>query len=63
MKTTEQDIEAALLELEYQTGEDGEPIIEQAISGVMEDVSFMPTEGVSNELYSFTPLRTMTAGD
>lgn len=31
MKTTltEQDIEAALLELEYQTGEDGEPIIEQ----------------------------------
>lgn len=29
MKTTEQDIEAAFLELEYQTGEDGEPIIEQ----------------------------------
>jgi hypothetical protein len=31
MKTTltEHDIEAALLELEYQTGEDGDPIIEQ----------------------------------
>ena len=29
MKTTEHDIEAALLELEYQTGEDGEPIIDQ----------------------------------
>ena len=26
---TEQDIETALLELEYQTGEDGDPIIEQ----------------------------------
>jgi hypothetical protein len=31
MKTTltEQDIESAFLELEYQTGEDGDPIIEQ----------------------------------
>jgi hypothetical protein len=32
MKTSEHDIEAALLELEYQTNEDGDPIIEQLAS-------------------------------
>ncbi len=41
---TEHDIEAALLELEYQTGEDGEPIIEQLQSAAsFEDRGVMTT--------------------
>jgi len=39
---TEHDIESALLELEYQTGEDGEPIIEALVSATsFEDAGIM----------------------
>jgi len=41
-RMTEQDIEQALLELEYQTGEDGGPITEQLHSAVsFEDQGIM----------------------